>query len=88
MRNLMLITLFLLFCVLYSTASRILYNGFYNTRAIEIVKVKDEKDGCELITKLPLLTNTAFCNNHVYNQQGLLELHNTKEVTIGYFLML
>ena len=88
MRNLMLITLFLLFCVLYSTVAKLLYTGFYNTRAIEIVKVKGEKDECELIIKLPLLTNSTFCNNHVYNQQDSLELHNTKEVTIGYFLML
>lgn len=33
-------------------------------------------------------THLSTCKNSEYKQQDLLELHNTKEVTIGYFLLL
>ena len=95
MRNLTLITLLLLFGVLYSAISRIHHCGYYNTTSIEIVNEKNEEEGFELYLKLPLFVYTApSCLRNVYpvrneyKQPDLLELHNTKEVTIGYFLML
>lgn len=35
-----------------------------------------------------LFPHLSTCKNNEYKQPDLLELHNTKEVTIGYFLML
>ncbi len=124
MRNLALMTLLLLFIVLYSSVSRIFNSKDCNNRSVEIVSEKRNEELFErcldlesmvqmgqsclpcsyafslkqripayrisfyLLKQRCLSTHLNSVEKNEYTQPDLLELHNTKEITIGYFLML